>query len=175
MSRQRPSRERGFTLVEVVIVVALLGVVSVAIGGALWFGIRASQDNSTILDQSMASQAVTRFLDGDIYAAEGVSTTATCGTADLKLVSRSNAADTGVADVVTAWQWTPSSTTLERRVCKNGVVQSTLTVARNIDQFTVTAGADGAYTVAYRAVGSNRVASVTRTVRIEPVISREAP
>lgn len=160
---------------EVVVVVALLGLVTAAVSGSLWFGLRSTQDNTTLLDQSMASQAISRYLNVDIYASEGVTTAAVCGTADLKLVSRSDAASTGATDVVTAWQWTSAARTVERRICVNGATRSTQTVARNIDQFTVTANADKSFTVTYRAAASGRLAAVSRSVKIEPVISREAP
>ncbi len=130
-------RDAGVTLVELIISVVLLGLVGTVVGGALYMGIKTTNNNSTRLDQSMTEMAVTRSLTGDIYSAEGPvlvnSTDATCGTATLKFLSRSDATK-ATRDVVVAWSL--SGTNLTRKVCTGGTQTSSNVVATNISAFT---------------------------------------
>lgn len=137
MSAAARVRDRGVTLVELIIAVSLLGIIGGAIGGALYFGIKTTNDSSTRLDQSMSEMAVTRYLTGDILSAEGPVTVngtgGTCGSATLKFSSRSDAA-ASTRDTVVAWSL--SGTDLVRRTCLNGTQTSQRVIATGISAFT---------------------------------------
>ncbi len=136
MSVQCCERDRGTTLVEMIIAVVLLGIIGSAIAGALYFGIKTTTNSSVRLDQSMSEMAVTRYLTGDILSAEGPVTVkgsdATCGSATLKFSSRSDATK-ATKDVVVAWEL--SGTDLLRRTCLSGTQTSQRVIATGISAF----------------------------------------
>lgn len=141
MSAPRHARDRGFTLIEMIVAVSLLAVVGLAVFGALFVGIRATADSHTRIDQSLTEMEVTRFLSGDIYAAEGpvvvnsASDTSCGGVANpgLKLLSRSTAT---AASLDTTIVWVLSGTDLVRRTCVNGTQTDSFVVADNVSAFT---------------------------------------
>ncbi len=137
MSAPRRERDRGLTLVELIIAVALMGLIGGAIGGALYFGIKTTNNSSTRLDQSMTEMAVTRYLTGDILSAEGPVTVkgsdSTCGSAPLKFSSRSDVTK-ATKDTVVAWSL--SGTDLIRRTCLNGTTTTEHVIATGISAFT---------------------------------------
>lgn len=137
-ARRRAQPDQGFTLIEMIVTVSLLAVVGLAVFGALFVGIRATSDSHRRIDQSLTEMEVTRFLSGDIYAAEGpvvVNSTSdsTCGgVAPLKLLSRSTAT---AATIDTTVVWVLSGTDLVRRTCVNGTKTDEFVVADNIASF----------------------------------------
>jgi prepilin-type N-terminal cleavage/methylation domain-containing protein len=164
-------RDRGVTLVELIVAVMLLGLVGTVVGGALYMGIKTTNNNSTRLDQSMTAMAVNRYLTGDIYSAEGPvlvsSSDATCGTAALKFLSRSDATK-ATRDVVVAWSL--SGTSLTRKVCKGGTQVSSNVVASNISAFTpgtcATSCTAAKISVTFTAAAKGDVAAETWTLNI---------
>ena len=130
---------RGFTLVEVIIVVSLMSVVSLAVSAALILGIRTANDTYTRFDQSNAAMAVNRLLGGDMMVAEGAvlvndSTDTACGgVAALKMWSRS-AASSAVRDTLAVWRLADGK--LTRAVCVGGIQTESKVVASGIATFT---------------------------------------
>ncbi len=143
MSARARGRDRGTTLVELIIAVTLLGIVSGAIAGALYFGIQTTNKSGTRLDQSMSEMAVTRYLTGDIMSAEGPlrinGADSRCGAATLILYSRSDAV---LAAPDTAVMWTLSGGEILRQTCTTatGAKSTVRTVAREISAFDPTCG-----------------------------------
>ena len=141
MNTRRHTSDRGFTLIEMIVTVSLLAVVGLAVFGALFVGIRATADSHTRIDQSLTEMEVTRFLSGDIYAAEGAvvvnsSSDSTCGgvaNPGLKLRSRSTATS---ATLDTTVVWVLSGTDLVRRTCVDGTQTDQFVVADNVSAFT---------------------------------------
>lgn len=140
MSTRPPSTiDRGFTLVELTVVIVVLGVVSLVLGNALYLGFTSTSNTYTRLDQSNAALAVNRYLTGDIHEAEGTvlvntADTSCGGVAPLKLRSRSSA---GAAAVDTTVVWVLSGTSLVRRTCNSaGTVVESFVVANRISAFT---------------------------------------
>ena len=90
-------RDRGFTMVELLVVISIMTIITASVGAALVMGFRMSTNTYTRLDQSNAALAVTRYLSGDLYAAERVlvndAVDNVCGVAPLKMWSRSLAAN----------------------------------------------------------------------------------
>ena len=138
MNARRSKPDEGFTLIEMIVTVSLLAVVGLAVFGALFVGIRATSDSHRRIEQSLTEMEVTRFLSGDIYAAEGPvvvnsTTDATCGgVAPLKLLSRSTAT---AATIDTTVVWVLSGTDLVRRTCVNGATTDEFVVADGIAAF----------------------------------------
>jgi prepilin-type N-terminal cleavage/methylation domain-containing protein len=128
----------GFTLVEVIIVVSLMGVVSLAVTAALILGIRTSNDTYTRFDQSNATMAVNRLLGADMMVAEGpvlvnsTSDTACGGAAPLKMWTRS-AASSAVRDTLVVWRLVGAD--LTRVVCIGGLQADSKVVASSISMF----------------------------------------
>lgn len=141
-ARRRSPSDHGFTLIEMIVTVSLLAVVGLAVFGALFVGIRATGDSHQRIDQSLTEMEVTRFLSGDIYAAEGPvvvnsTTDSACGgVAPLKLRSRSTAT---AASIDTTVVWVLRGTDLVRRTCVNGTTTDEFVVADDIASFVPTA------------------------------------
>lgn len=116
MSRvERDSSDDGFTLVEVLVCIVILGIVMVALCAAVMIGLRSTNNANVKFDESNAAQFTALHFSSDVQGAESVSIddeTSTCGgAAKLKLTSTS-------ADRIVAYAVTGSSpSTLVRRVC----------------------------------------------------------
>ncbi len=167
-------RDRGFTLVELIVVVSIMVVISSSVGAALFLGFRTTTNTYTRLDQSNAAMSINRFLTGDLLSAEGPvlvnsATDATCGgTAPLKVWSRSSAS-AGAPDTITVWA--RSGNDLIRRTCVDGTTASSTVVATGIDGFAPAACpapcTAPTVTVTFSAAGTDAIAgqSWTLTVR----------
>jgi len=139
-------RDQGFTLTELIVAVAIVAIISTSIGAALITGMRITSNTYSKFDQSNAELAVTRFLSGDIYAAEGPivynsSSDVTCGgvaNPGLKLKSRTDATAGLSGTNITTVVWALSGTDLMRRTCVNGVQTDSFRVAGGISAFTPT-------------------------------------
>jgi prepilin-type N-terminal cleavage/methylation domain-containing protein len=170
----RVARDRGFTLVELIVVISIMAVLTSSVGAALFLGFKTTTNTYSRLDQSNAAMSINRFLTGDLLVAEGPvvinsATDMTCGgVAPLKLWSRSNIAG-GARDTVTVWA--RSGTDLVRRTCVNGAQIKSSIVAKGIEVFTPAACAapctSPTVSVTYSAAGSGKIAgqSWTLTVR----------
>jgi prepilin-type N-terminal cleavage/methylation domain-containing protein len=169
----RRADDRGFTLIEMIVAVSLLAVVGLAVFGALFVGIRATGDSHRRIDQSLAEMEVTRFLSGDIYAAEGpvlvnnTSDTACGGVAPLKLSSRSTAT---AASLDTMVVWVLSGTDLLRRTCVNGTQTDEFVVADHVSAFTPAACAapctSRSISVTFTAAADGRIAAQSWTLSV---------
>jgi prepilin-type N-terminal cleavage/methylation domain-containing protein len=135
MSSRAASHEDGVTLVELLVAVSILGVLTVALASALFFGFRSTRDMHTSLDQSNAEQIVSSYVAKDVQAADSVrvGVTSACGgqLAALETTTRTDPIATA-SDVTVAYRLTGSS--LVRQVC--GPSPATQTIARNITAFT---------------------------------------
>jgi prepilin-type N-terminal cleavage/methylation domain-containing protein len=127
--------EAGVTLIELLITVALMGIVMVALASALFVGFRTTQDTNTSLDQSNAEQLVSLYLTRDVQGADTVagSVTSPCGSEPVLLETQAHSDPLMPASNVTV-TYRLSGNNLIRRVC--GPTPSTQTLARNIATFT---------------------------------------
>lgn len=108
-------RERGFTLVEVLVCITILGIVMVALCAAVMIGLRSTTNANVKFDESNAAQFTSLHYSSDVQGAEAVAVndaTSSCGgAAKLKLTSTN-------ADRIVAYAVTGSTTySLVRRVC----------------------------------------------------------
>ena len=91
--RAAATADDGFTLVELVVSIALLGIVMVGLTAVMLTALVADRETATRLDESRDIQFVTAFLADDVQGATSVVTggTARCGsgTAALELRGRS--------------------------------------------------------------------------------------
>ena len=139
MSRVVPPRaEHGFTLVELLVAIALLAVVAATVTNAVILGIRTMVRDNTSLQQSNASMQITRYLTGDINAASSAVAIASgqslCGgTAQLTLQHESSAMST--YDTTVVWALT-SSQDLVRCTTTGGVTTTPFIIARKVVSFT---------------------------------------
>jgi prepilin-type N-terminal cleavage/methylation domain-containing protein len=161
-------RDPGFTVVELIVVVVLLGVVTSAAAGAFIISMKTVMNNFTALDQSNASLQITRSLTSDIQGASSTVTLspgdAVCGgTAKLKLLTQSTAtAPAYDTTVVWALKGTKAPYDLLRCTVIGGTVKSAYTVAKAIDSFVPACTAPcGTVTVTYVASGGSKTPART--------------
>jgi prepilin-type N-terminal cleavage/methylation domain-containing protein len=166
-------RDRGFTMVELLVVISIMTIVTASVGAALVMGFRMSTNTYTRLDQSNAALAITRSLSGDLYAAEGPvlvndGVDNVCGVAPLKMWSRSQAANNSRDTLVV---WIRSGSDLVRRTCVNGVQTASTVVATGIGAFTpstcVAPCTASAITVSFSATGAGKVPPQTWSLTVQ--------
>lgn len=143
MSRQAApdTRDHGFTLVEMIMAVAIMGIITATLGGAVYLAIRATSNNYTRLGQSNTEMVITRYLTGDIQGAtsasptSGSNTTVGCtGTTLLTTTAYATATETSPSLTV---RWVTDGTNgLLRCIYSGGSLQSSMSVASGITQFT---------------------------------------
>jgi prepilin-type N-terminal cleavage/methylation domain-containing protein len=107
--------EAGFTLVELLVCIAILGIVFTVLTAALMIGFRSTNSANVKFDESNAAQFTALYFTPDVETSTSIevdSTSASCGgAAKLKLISTE-------ADRVVAYAVTGSPTLqLVRRVC----------------------------------------------------------
>jgi prepilin-type N-terminal cleavage/methylation domain-containing protein len=171
-ARRRPA-DPGFTLIEMIVTVSLLAVVGVAVFSALFVGIRATSDSHRRIEQSLTEMEVTRFLSGDIYAAEGpvivnsASDMSCGGVAPLKLSSRSTAT---AATLDTTVVWVLHGTDLVRRTCVNGAQTDEFVVTEHVSAFTPAACAapctSRSISVTFTAAADGRIDAQSWTLSV---------
>jgi len=122
----RAGREGGFTLVEMLVCIVVLGIVFTVLAGALIIGFKSTSNAHVKFDESNAAQFTALHFTGDVQSADTIavdSVTAACGgAAELKLTSTE-------ADRVVAYAVTGSPTLqLVRRVCSPAAASPAVTV-----------------------------------------------
>lgn len=79
----RRPRQEGFTLVELVVAIAILGIIAVVLTEAVVLGFRTTDGTAANVSRSVATRTVASYLTTDVQRAETVSTTdADCATAE---------------------------------------------------------------------------------------------
>ena len=136
--RADPADERGVSLVELLIAISITGIIMVPIGGAIFFGFRATSGTQTRLEQSNHANVLASYfvpdVQGAVTVAKGATDSAACGgsgsTADLVLTTNF-APPTSISYYRGQGA---NQTTLFRRTCSNGVPSG---VARVVDNLQV--------------------------------------
>lgn len=127
-------RESGFTLVELLIAVSVLGMIMAALGAAFAVGYRTMNDTSNRLAGSNDAQLLGANLPPDIESASVV--TASSSGTGITCTGASNPVlqltDGTTFNVVYGVRSTADAYSLERYICTGGTVQSTIVVARNL-------------------------------------------
>ncbi|MFM2077321.1 MAG: hypothetical protein RJA49_1211, partial [Actinomycetota bacterium] len=136
------------------------------VAASLFFGIRATSDSHSRIDQSLAEMGVTRFLSSDIYAAEGTvglkGTDAACGAYALRLMSRSDATKSAADTTVV---WVLNGTDLVRSTCVGGKQVDSFVVSKGVSAFTPTCTTPCAtVSVAFTAAASGAVTPTSWTL-----------
>lgn len=144
----------GFTLVELLVSVTILGFITAALGTALFVGIKTTADNQTGISQSNGEQLVAHVLSKDVHSA--CSTTAGgptgCGTLNPTTTASATCSASGsftvktVTDVLATASdatitYSLSAGTLTRAV--TGPVPSTRAVIDNVACFAAVYAATG--------------------------------
>ncbi len=83
---RRRGDETGFTLIEVLVVVVILGIIGFVLTEAIILGLRTTDATAASSSRSVATQALTSFFTGDMQSADVVSTSdpgCASGTANL--------------------------------------------------------------------------------------------
>lgn len=76
-----PGRDAGFTLVELLVVIAMLGIIGYPLTESLILGLRTTDATAASSSRSVAIQALSSYFTGDAQSAETVSTTdSSCAT-----------------------------------------------------------------------------------------------
>ena len=147
--------EAGLTLPELVVSVAIAGIISVAMGSAMFVGMRTTRDTRTSLSQSNTEQIVTTYVAKDIQASDTAPTATTnpsCGGAvALQTTARTDAL--AAANVTVTYRL--AGTDLVRQVC--GPTATTQTIAHNVTSFAVTNPSANTYRVAVSTSPSSEV------------------
>ncbi|MDJ0771266.1 MAG: type II secretion system protein [Ilumatobacter sp.] len=133
-SSERP--DRGFTLIELIVVVTMLAIVAVALTGAVSVFLRTSDDLDEKLDASHTAQLMAAFLPPDIQSAatfEDTIPTPGCGTGSLVV-------ELGWTDEATSFLYVANYSIvpdgadqqLIRTMCENGTIIATDVVGHRI-------------------------------------------
>jgi Tfp pilus assembly protein PilW len=130
----RAKGEAGISLIELLIAIAITGLIVVPIGAAIYFGVRTSGATQTRVTQSNGSNLLASYLVPDVggatTAGTGVDDSVTCGvggTVDLMLTT------SDIAESVSYFQGTGAkSTVLYRRTCAGGALTGLARVASGL-------------------------------------------
>lgn len=126
-------RSAGFTLVELLVAVAILGIVGSVLVGIVSLGFSSYADTTTRLNESNDRQVIASYFTRDVQNATSMALSGgTCGTASGTTVLRLNwsESDGSATPVVTAREITyrllagtsPANGQLSRVACANGSV-----------------------------------------------------
>ena len=128
--------ESGVSLIELIIAIAITGVIMAPIGAAIYFGFRTTGDTQQMVSESTSANVMASYFTADVQgaiaAAKSTSDTISCGAA------------AGAADLVLTTVATPTTTisyyrgtganasVLYRRTCANGVLTGVARVATSL-------------------------------------------
>jgi prepilin-type N-terminal cleavage/methylation domain-containing protein len=130
--------ESGFTLVELLIAVVVMGMIVTVIGAAVNVGLRTMDDTSNRLTSSTDAQLLSIYLPKDVQSASvAVTSGITCSGASNPKLQLSDGAN---FNIVYGVQAVTDGFQLERHVCTGGSVQSTVIVGRNLASTTAAVG-----------------------------------
>jgi prepilin-type N-terminal cleavage/methylation domain-containing protein len=111
MLTRRPSRDAGFTLIELIVSIAILGVVMVAVTGVMFNALTVNKETTQRFDATRSEQFAASYFADDVQGAKAsggivTSGTAQCGTSPLLIEFRGDTYDpaavmTGRKTVVT--------------------------------------------------------------------------
>lgn len=149
MARRRPRADGGFTLVELIIAIAIMGLLVTTLVGVLFASVKANEDTTRRLDGTRDEQFSSVYFAPDVQGASSVATgvTATCGTGTAFLDLRGTSFDpaslvttqTAVSYVfTTVTSGGVASGRVERRTCEAASLaagsppQARTAVARNL-------------------------------------------
>jgi prepilin-type N-terminal cleavage/methylation domain-containing protein len=129
--------ERGFTLVELLLAVVVLGMIVVALGSAFSVGVRSMNDTSDRLSGSSDAQQLSVFFPPDVESASAAVASATgsgitCSGGGLVAADQRLQLTDGTFNIVYGVRSASGGFQLERHVCTSGVWVSTRVVARNL-------------------------------------------
>src|SRR5262245_14034467 len=91
MNERTLHKEAGVSLVEILVAVAIMGVIMGALSAAFLTGTRTTRDTTTSLGQSNTEQIVSTWVTKDVQGADTVRTgvTSSCGNAPVALETTS--------------------------------------------------------------------------------------
>ena len=165
-------RDRGFTLVELIVAVSILGIITATLGGAVYLALRSTSNNYTRLEQSNAEMVITRYLTGDVQSAAtwnvdtaAENTVGCAGTRQLELTTYADAGDT-TPSVTVRWV-VDGANGLLRCVFSGSSLQSSMAVTQGITQFDSSCtGSCATIRVTFTATGAGDVPERLFTVDI---------
>ena len=145
----RRDRERGFTLVELLVAIAILGIIMVAIGAMIATAFRTTATVSDRLTASRGPKMVSRYWLPDVESAETIASGAGCAPAsgsqpvatftwpeDPSTVDTPDADPNVVAPVRTVtWSYHPGTRNqLVRTSCLDGALTRSLVVVADVSE-----------------------------------------
>lgn len=137
--RQGLDRDRGFTLIELIMAVAILGIITATLGGAVYLALKSTSNNYSRLEQSNAEMVVTRYITGDVHQAVAVDDASTAnntpgcvGTTELSMTAFADPSDTTASLTV---RWVVGTNGLLRCVYSGSSLTSSMTVTTGTTAF----------------------------------------
>lgn len=134
-----PEREDGFTLVELLLTVVLLGVVGSAIASSMLVMLSTKKSAEGMLAVSQDRQFVTSWFSDDVAGARSIATGTqpVCGTPQsTAVVFTGTDVDPGTTSgtaTTVAWTYVSASKELRRTSCRGAGPAEVRTLARNVD------------------------------------------
>lgn len=132
-------RDRGLTLVELVVVVAILGVVMSALAAAVVLFLRTQDDPENRIDRARGLQQLVNYFPADVASAQRIEIeppwTEPClsiGTPIANLVWSESFPGSTSERVSATYILSPDGSTLTRNTCGSASASTTVTVARDL-------------------------------------------
>jgi prepilin-type N-terminal cleavage/methylation domain-containing protein len=143
----RSVRDRGMTFTELLLTVAILGLVMAALSGAVVLFLRTQGDPGDRVDQTRGLQQLVNYLPADVASAQRIEFDApwtspclTLGQPELNLIWSESFPGDDTETVAVTYIVAPDGTSLVRSKCRDGGGSESTTVARNVGAVTIAPG-----------------------------------
>jgi prepilin-type N-terminal cleavage/methylation domain-containing protein len=139
--RARRRSDGGFTLVEIMVSIAIVGILVVPLARGMFVGARAMSATSNRFTSSSAAQLLSLYFPTDVQGADAASTTSSCsGVSNAKVQLTADDPTTGVGVVLYVVYWVRNTSSNEydlirsqwnTATCSSAAAKTTV-VARNL-------------------------------------------
>ena len=130
--KTRPNSESGFTLLELLVSIAILGFIMLPLASGFFVGLRSVNDTSNRFKASSDAQLLSIYLPPDVESSTAASATLTITCTGLVGTSKLQLTNTAGTFKVVYTLSTASPWTITRYICTTGAAATPVVVARNV-------------------------------------------